>query len=139
MEKKLTEIETKKKYLQGYEKAKKQMERSEIRIHEMRMNQLYPSMVTDGMPHASGCADLSKYASLLDEEERKYIKARYLRMKRCQEIMDKIERMENEDEKDVLVYRYIKLWDWGKIASKIGVCLRRVHYIHSDALNHFCL
>ena len=103
----MTETEQKKEYLKEYEKAVRQMKRSEEKITEMRLSKIMPSAGNDGMPHAHNNTDLSGYAALLDEEERRYMKARYHRIKLCREITDKIERMDNEDEKDVLMYRYI--------------------------------
>ena len=131
------ENELKKEYLRGYEKAVRQMKRSEEKITEMRLSKIMPSTGNDGMPHAHNNTDLSAYAALLDEEERRYMKARYHRIKLCKEITDKIERMDNEDEKDVLMYRYIKLMKWEDICVKMGLSWRRTHYIHNDALKHF--
>lgn len=134
------EKEKKKEYLKGYERAVRQMERSEERIKEMRLNKMYPSVIYDGMPHGAGASsDMSGYAALLDAERRKYLKARYNRIKKCKEITDRIEGMENEDEKDVLLYRYIKLMKWEDICVKMNLGWRRVHYIHSSALKHFSI
>ena len=80
------ELEAKKEYLRGYEKAKRQMERSEAKIKEMRLNRICPEMNNDGMPHAHNNTDLSGYAALLDEEERRYMKARYNRIRLCRDI-----------------------------------------------------
>lgn len=131
------ENEKKKEYLKGYEKAVRQMERSESRIQEIRLNKMCPSVIVDGMPHASGGGDLSEYAVLLDAEEKKYMKARYLRIKLCGEISDKIERLENEDEKDVLMYRYIRLMKWEDICTHVGKHWAQVHRVHARALNNF--
>lgn len=129
--------EYKKDYLKGYERAVRQMERSELRIRELRLSKSCPSVVTDGMPHASNNSDLSGYAALLDQEERKYMKARYQRIRKCKEITDKIERLKDDDEKDVLIYRYIKLMKWEDICVKMQLSWRRIHYIHSAALEKF--
>lgn len=136
-EEQMTENDEKKWYLKGYERAIREMKRSEERIREMRMNRICPAVIADGMPHASGGSDLSGYAARLDEEERKYRKARYLRIKRCQEISDKIERLVDEDEKDILFYRYIKLMKWEDICLKMNHSWQHVHRIHSKALNNF--
>ena len=133
----MKENDEKKWYLRGYERAIREMKRSEERIREMRINRICPSVIADGMPHASGGSDLSGYAARLDEEERKYQKARYLRIKRCQEISDKIERLVDEDEKDVLFFRYIKLMKWEDIAVKMGFSWQHIHKIHANALKHF--
>lgn len=133
------ENEAKKEYLKGYEKAVRQMERSELKILEIRNNKMYPSIIIDDMPHGTGQNDLSSYAAAVDQEERKNMKARYQRIKLCKEITDKIERLDNEDEKDVLMYRYIKLLKWEDICVKMGFSWRRIHYIHSNALAKFIL
>ena len=113
------------------------MERSELKIREMRLNRVSPSAVADGMPRANGGNDLSGYAALLDQEERRYLKARYRRIKLCKEITDKIERLEDEDEKDVLMFRYIGRMKWEDICVRMGFSWKQVHRIHSKALTNF--
>ena len=136
-QKDITDIERKKEYLKGYEKAVRQMERSELRIKEMRLNRIYPSVVNDGMPHASSQADLSGYAALLGQEEERYMRYRYQRIKKCKEITDQIEKLSDEDEKDVLMYRYIRLLKWEDIAVKMGFSWQYTHRIHAKALKNF--
>lgn len=137
MKQELTENDQKKEYLKGYERAVRQMERSELKIREMRLNKISPAIIMDGMPHVSKNSDLSGYAALLDQEERRYMKARYKRIQMCKEITDKIEHMENEDEKDVLIFRYIRLMKWEDICVKMGFSWKHVHRIHSNALSNF--
>lgn len=132
-----TEIEKKKEYLRGYEKAVRQMERSELKIKEMRLNRICPSIVNDGMPHASSQNDLSGYAALLDQEEKRYMRYRYQRTMKCKEITNRIEQLSDEDEKDVLMYRYIKLMKWEDICVKIGHSWQHTHRIHAKALKNF--
>lgn len=134
---KVEQNDIKKEYLGGYERALHQMERSEMRIEEIRLRKMSPSNVLDGMPRASGHKDLSGYAAILDQEERKYMKARYLRIKLCSEISDKIERQDNEDEKNVLMCRYIKLMKWEDISERLGFSLQHIHRIHSKGIKNF--
>lgn len=131
------ENEKKKEYLRGYERAVRQMERSELRIREIRLNKLCPSVIIDDMPHVSGKNDLSNYVAVLDSEERKYMKARYQRIKLCREISDKIERLKSEDEKDILMYRYIKLLKWEDICVKLNLSWQHTHRVHGRALENF--
>lgn len=133
----MSEIEEKKEYLRSYEKAVRQMERSAEKIKEMRLGQIIPAADNDGMPHAHNATDLSGYAALLDEEERKYLKARYKCVRLCKEITDKIERMGCENEKDILLYRYIRRMSWEQIAVKMGYSWQWVHKIHANALHNF--
>ena len=131
------ENERKKEYLQGYKNAVCQMRRSELKIQEMRLNKICPSVINDGMPHAHNNNDLSSYAALLDQEEKRYMKYRYQRIKKCKEITDRIERLIDEDEKDVLMYRYIKLMKWEDICVRIGHSWQHTHRIHARALKNF--
>ncbi len=131
------ENEQKKEYLKGYEKAVRQMERSRLKIREMRLNEMCPSVMHDGMPHAQGQTDMSGYAALLDQEERRCMKYRYQRLKKCKEITDRIEQLSDEDEKDVLMYRYIELMKWEDIAVKMNFSWQHTHKIHSQALKNF--
>lgn len=135
----MSEIEDKKEYLRSYEKAVRQMERSAEKIKEMRLGQIIPAADNDGMPHAHNSTDLSGYAALLDDEERKYLKARYKCVRLCKEITDKIERLESEDEKDVLTYRYIRRMSWESICVKLNRSWQHTHRIHKKALENFKL
>ena len=115
------------------------MRRSELKIQEMRLNKICPSVINDGMPHAHNNNDLSSYAALLDQEEKRYMKYRYQRIKKCKEITDRIERLIDEDEKDVLMYRYIKLMKWEDLCVKMGFSRMWIYKLHGNALKHFIL
>ncbi len=139
MEKSQEEIRLKKEYLKSYEKAVRQMERSKLRLEEIHLSRVIPPVVNDGMPHAHNNSDLSSYAVLVDKAEKEYMKRRYQRVKMCKEISDRIERLENEDEKDILMYRYIKLLKWIDICEKMGFSLKWVHKVHNRALDHLII
>ena len=131
------ENEKKKEYLWGYQKTKRQLERLEEELAELRLDKMCPSVIQDGMPHASGGGDLSGYAARVDALERKILKARYKRIQRFKEIRDRIERLEDENEKDVLVYRYIRGMKWEDIAVKMNIGYRHVLRMHGKALENF--
>lgn len=134
------DIEKKKEYLKQYGDTIRQMERSELIINEIRMNKMHPGLILEGSQRCSAQPDLSAYAVKLEEETEKYLKARYHRARLCAEIRDKIEKMEDEDEKDILTYRYIKLLRWsgtGSISEKMKMSVREVHRLHGRALLHF--
>lgn len=135
------ENDKKKEYLWGYQKAKQQVQRIEEELLELRLNKWYPSAIQDGMPHGygSGGGDLSGYVSRVDELERKIRKERYKRIRKFKEIRDRIERLEDENEKDVLVYRYIRGMKWEEIAVKMGYTCRNVMKIHGKALANFVI
>ena len=133
------ENQKKKEYLRGYEKAVRQMERSALRISEIRLSKACPSVVNNGMPHTHNNADLSSYAAVLDQEEKQYIEYRNQRIRKCNEITEKIERLENEDEKDVLFFRYIQLMKWEAICNEMQCSWRKIHRMHSKALNNIII
>ena len=133
------ENDKKKEYLWGYQREKRKLQRLEEELAELRLDKMCPSVIQDGMPHASGGSDLSGYAARVDALERKILKARYKRIRKFKEIRDRIERLEDENEKDVLMYRYIKGMKWEEIAMKMDYSWRRIHYIHSAALENFVM
>ena len=61
-----TENEIKKEYLLGFQKISRQLARLENELAEIRLNKYCPSCISDGMPHASGCSDLSSYMAKVD-------------------------------------------------------------------------
>lgn len=134
-----TENDLKKEYLKGFERAVRQMNRFEERIQEIRDSRMSISVASDGMPHAHNTNDLSSYAAMLDQELSRYLKARYKRDMKCKEIRDKIERLDNEDEKDVLTYRYIKLMKWEEICTNMHISWKTVHRLHGRALKNFVI
>ena len=99
----------------------------------------YPSMSSDGMPHASNNSDLSSYAAVLDKKERELLREKNLRVKRYKEVTNQIEQLTSDKEKDVLHYRYIKGLDWQGIAEKMGYSERQIHRYHGKALVHFVI
>ena len=133
------ENERKKEYLLGYKRASRQLARLQEELYELRMNKIAPSVMMGGMPYASGENDMSGYAAKVDELERKIMKARYKRLRKFKEIRDRIEKLENENEKDILVYRYIRNQKWEEISVKMGYEWAQIHRFHARALNHFSI
>ena len=114
------ENESKKEYLRSYTPAVSAARRIEEEIERLRADKIAPVLVMDDMPHAHNQKDLSDYAAKLDELERKLVKARYKRIDVYAEIFTDIERLEDETEKAVLTYRYIRRQSWGEICVKLG-------------------
>ncbi len=131
------EISRKKEYLKEYEKAVRQAERAELKMREIHLSKIIPATVNNGMPHMRNDSDLSSYAILADRAEKEYIRYKNRQFQKCDELTNKIERLENEDEKDILLYRYIRLLRWIDISEKMGYCRQHIHRIHKDALRNF--
>lgn len=131
------ENDLKKEYLKQYEHAHKQMQRAEEVLKEIRLGVMLPSVKLDGMPRSQNITDLSEQMIKMQRAEEEYIKYRYERLQKCVEIHSKIEAMRNEDEKDVLVNRYIKLMKWENICTKMDFSWRQIHRLHASALKNF--
>lgn len=131
------ENEKKKEYLRRYNDHVRRIRRIEIELAELRTMRISGSGNTDGMPHGSNQSDLSDYAADLDELEQKLMKERYKRVLAYKEIVRRIKKLESENEKDVLIYRYIAGYDWWQIAQKLRYSERQVHRFHGEALKHF--
>lgn len=133
----MTENEQKKEYLQSYQVAKRDVTRLEEQLAELRRNKMSPSVTNDGMPHGTDKMDLSDYAAKVDEIEQELVAARYSRICAFQEVQKRIEAMEDEVEKDLLTYRYLRNLNWVNIAVKMDYSWQHLHKIHARALRNF--
>lgn len=132
-----TENEKKKEFLMSYQRAKRKIARLEEQLQELRLNKMHPSVINDGMPHSTEMRDLSDYASRLDEIEQEIVLSRYERIRAFQKVQRAIEEMEDEQEKDLLTYRYLRGMKWEEVAVKMGYSWQHIHKIHSQALGSF--
>ena len=119
---------------QGMDVLRKALEEE---LEELRASKMFPSMGCDGMPHGSGGGDMSDYIIKLDTVMSKLIKARYDRIESYSDIFTDIERMEDEQEKEMLSYRYLKGYNWEKICDEKGYGWAQMHRIHARALKNF--
>lgn len=126
----------KKKYLRSYKDCSRRISRIEAEIEEIRSMKINPSLRCDGMPHGNGISDLSEYASELDKLEREAYKKGVEQIKLYKEIQYNIKQLENETERDVLFWKYIKGLSWWEVASKMNYTERWVLDIHKKALEH---
>ena len=132
----LTENEKKKEFLMSYQKEKRRVRRLEEQLEELRRNKMSPSVTNDGMPHGTDKKDLSDYAVKVDEIEQELVAARYCRICAFQEVQKRIEAMEDEREKDLLTYRYLKGLKWEEICVRMDYKWRQVHRIHAMAIKN---
>lgn len=131
------ENEAKKQYLRGYERACRQQKRIEEELEMIRNERILPGITADGMPHGSrSCNDLSEYMVRLDAIESEYIKAKAKLVETRRMVMESIEALRNENEKDVLKARYIDLLPWDAICKKMHYEWAHTHRIHANALQH---
>lgn len=132
-----TEIEKKKEFLQSYQVAKRDVDRLEEQLAELRIGKMSPSCdIGDGLPHAHNTTDLSEYAAKLDELEGEIMAARYQRILAYQRVRNCIETLEGERGKMLLTYRYICGLKWEEICVRMDYKWRQVHRIHAVALEN---
>lgn len=130
------ENEKKKNYLRGYRRHGKKIKRIDAEIEEIRGMKMYPSIKNDGMPHGSGQSDLSEYAAELQEKEDALYREGVEQVKTYNDISHRIKQLENEDERDVLFYRYIKGMEWWEIARTMDYSERWIYELHGRALEN---
>ena len=128
------ENNAKKSYLRKYRKHGKRIKRIEAEIDEIRSMKMYPSMNNDGMPHGSSQNDLSSYAAVLQEREEELYREGVSQVQSYKDIAFRISRLEDQDERDVLFYRYIKGYDWWKIAQIMDYSESWIYELHGRAL-----
>ena len=131
--------EAKKEYLRSYQKALRREQDILEEIQQLRMDKMFPSLVSDGMPRGSSQSDLSDYAVRWDEMMERLKEERAEKMKLMDEIDKRIRAMKDEDEQRVLRLRYIKGLKWEEVADEMGYSWRKVHNVHGDALKNFQL
>lgn len=131
-----SENERKKEFLWSYKRSKLAVSRAEEELLEVRINKMYPSVINDGMPHGSDQSDLSGYMASVDKLEKKIMKARFKRIQTMKQVKDRIEALLDEEEKTVLIYRYLRCMEWERISEKMHYSRRQVLYIHGRALKN---
>lgn len=130
------ENKKKKEYLSGYLKHGRRIKRIEAELEEIRSMKMNPSMNNDGMPHGSSQKDLSDYASELDALENELYQEGIERVKEYKDISCRINELEDENERDVLFYRYVKGLPWWDIAKNMNCSERQIYRIHGKALKN---
>lgn len=134
-----SENERKKEYLRGYRNCCRRIKRIELEIEEIRSMKLYPSMNNDGMPHVGGQGDLSGYAAEVTKLENELYQEGVKQVKLQKDISWNIQNLKDENERDVLFYRYIIGKSWWEIADLMGYSERWVTELHGRALSHLKL
>ena len=108
-------------------------------IQRLRADKMFPSLAMDGMPHGNGTSDLSEYAARLDEEINKLKVQRLEKVKIYSDISSRIRRVEDDNQRELLMYRYIKCMKWEDITVAMGYTWQHIHRIHSKALDNIDL
>lgn len=128
------ENDRKKTYLRAYRKHGKRIKRIESEIEEIRNMKMHPSSNNDGMPHGSNQSDLSSYAAALQEREDELYQEGVKQVQTYKDIEYRINKLENQDERDVMFYKYIKGFTWWQIAQLMEYSESWIYELHGRAL-----
>jgi DNA-directed RNA polymerase specialized sigma subunit len=130
---------TAKEYLQQYRHIQREIEDIDRRMAQLRLKYAAPSAINySDMPKAHNTEhDLSDYIVKMDELT-DYMISKYTRLRGIEvDIYMRVDRMENQKERELLRYRYIDGMTWTAIADALDTTERNVYFIHGRALRHF--
>lgn len=101
-------------FLRGYLYAWRRQKRLEEEISKARLNEMFPSVNADGMPHGHKKRDLSDYAAEMDEYLTEHTKAVHACEIKRKEVITAIESLNCKDAdkyKEVMLYRFTHIKD----------------------------
>ena len=130
---------TAKEHLQQYRHIQREIEDIDRRMAQIRLKYAAPSAINySDMPKAHNSEhDLSDYIVKMDELT-DYMISKYTRLRGIEvDIYMRVDRMENQKERELLRYRYIDGMTWTAIAEALDTTERNVYFIHGRALRHF--
>lgn len=130
---------TAKEYLQQYRHIQREIEDIDRRMARIRLKYAAPSAINySDMPKAHNSEhDLSDYIAKMDELTN-YMISKYTRLRGIEvDIYMRVDRMENQRERELLRFRYIDGMTWTAIAEALDTTERNVYFIHGRALRHF--
>lgn len=133
------ENEEKKRYLNGYRDCIRRERQLQEQIDELRSQQMFPSVNHDGMPQGNAHSDLSGYVARLDALISQLEHEQAMAVRQYKEIYDRIHKMQDGAEKEVLIRRYLMGRTWEQIAVEMNYTYRHVTRLHGAALRSFCL
>ena len=131
------ENEEKKRYLNGYRDGIRRERQLQEQIDALRSQQMFPSVNHDGMPQGNAHSDLSGYMARLDALISQLEHEQAMAVRQYKEIHDRIHKMQDGAEKEVLIRRYLMGRTWEQIAVEMDYNYRSVLKIHGRALRSF--
>lgn len=130
---------TAKEYLQRYQTAYREARDTELRMAQLRLKYAAPAAIEySDMPKAHNSEhDLSDYIVKMDELTDHLI-SKYTRCMGIEaDILNRLDMMEKQEEREVLRMRYIDGCRWDEIADKLHYTYRHVTRLHGTALLNF--
>lgn len=133
----MTENDKKKEFLRRYRECERREQEILEEIQRLRMDQMFPSSVNDGMPKGSQQSDLSDYVVSMERQIGRLKRERLKKARTREQIDLAIRRMENPDERRVLRLRYLWGLKWEEVAVKMNYSWKQIHRLHGSALDNF--
>ena len=139
---------TAKEYLKTYQGEKKEADAIEARIMELeRKKKRVKAVSHTGVPGSRNRKDLSDAEVAIEELVESYMRVITAYVTKEADILEKLELMQEAEERTVLMLKYISDRDertgrtltWYDIAERMNVSKRTAQYIHGRALQHFPL
>ncbi len=130
---------TAKEYLSRYKTAHREAKDIELRMAQLKLKYAMPAAIQySDMPQAHNSEhDMSDYIVRMEELAdlliRKYTECMGIEI----DILQRLDRMEKQEERELLRYRYVDGLGWHKIADRMHMAERTVYYTHGTALQHF--
>lgn len=120
-----------KKYLRSYIPALKYAQEC---LRDLDAITLLQSPKMDGMPRTQAPHGLESQIGQIDAIRRKAEKARERALAICEDIEDRLDRLEDINSKRLIRLRYIYGFTWAEVAEEMGYSERSIHRLHSKAL-----
>ena len=127
----------KKEYLSKYLNYSRKEKELNEEIRQIRLSKMNPAFSADGMPKGSNITDLSDYAAILDEKERERDEIICQKNKYYKDLKERINLLEDEDEKQIMISKYLFGLRWNVICNGMNKESRKVFRIHGQALKNF--
>lgn len=131
--------EEKKQFLWGYRDSLRRIERIKAEMEELRAMKANLSAGGGGAGRKGWKNDLSGRMAKLDSLEEDKEKELCHMMQVYEQVEKTINSLKDEQERDVLFYRYIKGLSWYETAEKMNYSKRQIHRLHGQALEHLKL
>ena len=127
-------VQKAKEFLKGYKETITRMDNLNMQIEELRMAQYGTAIQYSDMPKAHNITDLSDYAAKVDKLYREWDAERNCALLQLEVIVNVIQKIKSEEEKNILIMRYIKRLKWEDMLNPLNMSWMTMHRLHSKAL-----
>lgn len=127
----------KKAWLNSYQGLLKRTQIIEEQIKELRRTKEDLGTSKGNMKYTGHQKEMENYICQMERLEKELIEEKINSMNRCSKILRKIDKMENEDEKNILILKYITGKTLEEAGKEIGYSWTQAKRIHGNALGSF--